>query len=241
MIKKNKLKNLRNPEHFQFMTSANVVFGKYEVDVENLGPLYTELELCVDQEEMAMAAEIHNEKIQEKNQLDTYRDKMYSKLVNFLKAILCDENDPAYEDAVIIMKILKETGNPTSLAENAESAMILTLGNRLQPYQQQLESMGVIKTVDVLMETNQRFIKVEAECREITAEQQLNKIPAMFVLRKQTDAVYRSIVNAINGYADLPSKKEQYRELVAEMNVLVEKYDQLVLGRKNGNLPDEGM
>ena len=60
----------------------------------------------------------------------------------------------------------------------------------------------------------------------------------MGTIRKQIDPVYRAIVSAINGYANIPSKQEAYKELVTEMNVLVAKYDALLMGRKSSKKED---
>ena len=55
----------------------------------------------------------------------------------------------------------------------------------------------------------------------------------MGTVRKQIDPVYRAMVSTINGYVNVPSKKEAYMELVTEMNVLVAKYEALLMGRKS--------
>jgi len=112
--------------------------------------------------------------------------------------------------------------------------MLTALGNRLEPYLNQLEAIGAQPMVDALLEANRQFIALEIECREITASQQLNKTPSMGTIRKQIDPVYRAIISAINGYANVPSKKDAYMELVTEMNVLVAKYEALLMGRKSG-------
>jgi chaperonin GroEL (HSP60 family) len=239
MISKFQMKNLRNAEHFQFISSTCDIFTKHSIDAENLGPLYDELSECRNAEEASLAAENGNEKIREKNDMDSYRDKLHSKLFNYLKSILCDEKDARFDDAQRVMKVLKETGNPTQLAENAESAVLTALGNRLATRRDELEATGAREMVDALMEANRQFIALEKECREITAAGQLNRQPSMSAARKQTDPVYRSIVNAINGYAGILSKKDVYKELVAEMNTLVEKYDNLLAGRKGGKQPTD--
>ncbi len=231
MINKINSNNLRNPEHFQFIGSAYAIFLKYNIDPENLGPVYAELAICLDAEETALAVERGNEKIREKNDADSYRDKLHGKLFNYVKSIIYDEKDPRYDIAQRVMKVLKEVGNPTQLAENTESAMLTTLGNKLEAHRDEVDAIGARDIVDALMEANRLFIALEKECREIVATLQTVKSPSMSVVRKQTDPVYRQIVNAINGYADLPSKKEAYKGVVAEMNTLVAKYENSMSGR----------
>jgi hypothetical protein len=231
MISTLKLSALRNSEHFQFISSACGIFFLHGIDSENLGELYDILSECCNAEEIALAIERDNGKIGEKNATDSYRDKLHSKLFNYVKSITYDEKDPRFDAAQRVMKVLKETGNPTRLAENAESAMLTALGNRLEAHRSEVEAIGAQDTADALMEANRRFIALEKECREITARLQITKSPSMGEIRKQTDPVYRSIVKAIGGYAGIPSKKEAYKNIVAELNTLVEKYDQLIAGR----------
>jgi len=233
MINKPDISRFRAPEHYQYMVSSHDIFVKYDLDSENLGILYDALGEHLKTAKNALSIEKNNEKIREKNEVDRYRDRLHSKLFNHLKSILYDEKDPRFDEAQQVMRVVKEVGNPTRLAENAESAMLTALGNRLEPYANQLAAIGAQQMVDDLMEANNLFIALEKECREITASLQINKTPSMGAIRKQIDPIYRAIVSAINGYADVPSKKEAYSELVIEMNVLVAKYDALLMGRKS--------
>ena len=226
------IKNLRNAEYVQFTSSACNIFARFGIDRENLSPLYDQLGMYLKDAETAMAVERKNEKIREKNEKDRYRDRLHSKLFNYVKSILYDERDPRFNDAQVVMRVLKEVGNPTQLAENAESAMVTALGKRLEQYRAQVAAIGATEMLKALLDTNAEFIALEIEARDIAASMNMNKAPSMATVRKQIDAVYRTIVDAINGYAKLPAKEEQYREIVAEMNVLVEKYDALLMQRR---------
>ena len=233
MIQKFQMATLRNAEHFQFISSTCDNFARFGVDRENLGPLYDALGEHLKTAEAALAVEKKNAKVREKNDMDRYRDRLHSKLFNTLKAILYDEKDARFDDAQEVMRVVKEAGNPTRMAENAESAMLTALGNKLEPYRNRLEAIGAQTIVDDLMEANRLFIALEKECRDILAAQKLGQTPpSMSAVRKQIDPVYRDIINAINGYCVIPAKKEAYSELVAEMNVLVAKYDALLAARK---------
>jgi hypothetical protein len=235
MINKFALGNLRNAEHIQYMASAHLIFAKYNVDAEHLGAYYAELGDLVKTAEASLAFEKKNEKIREKNDADRLRDRLHSRLFNYLKYILYDDRDPRYDDAQAVMKTVKDAGNPTQLAENAESALLNALGSRLETCRAQVESAGAQHIVDELMEANRKFIALEIECRDIIASMKLAAPPAVSAVRKQIDPVYRLIVDAINGYARIPAKNTEYYELITDMNVLVEKYDALLSQRKKGN------
>jgi hypothetical protein len=212
------------------MTDGCKLFLKHNLEAGELSSSYEELNGQVKLEENAMAIERANEKIGEKNRADTYRDKMHSKLFNHLKTILYDEEDPKYDAAQRVMKTVKSAGNPTNLAENAESAMITSLGNKLEPYRADLEAAGAQEHLDKLLEANRRFMALEAECRQLVS----TKSPSMATVRKQTDVVYHRIIGAINTFIGLRNK-DIYKELVSDMNVLVEKYDRLLSQRKNSS------
>jgi len=235
MINKFPIHNLRNAEYFQYMQSALVVLDKFGIDRENLEPLYEDFRQCLRDAEIALAYEKKNEKVREKNEADRYRDRLHSKLFNYVKSILYDERDSRFDNAQTVMRVLKDVGNPTRLAENAESALLVTLKNRLEPYGAQLDAIGARQMAEALDEANRLFIALEIECRELTAAQNINKPPPMGAVRKQADAIYRIVIDAINGYARVTSKKEAYREMITEMNVLVAKYDMLLLTRKTKN------
>ena len=233
MVTKFNFRDLRNPEYFQFMVSVRDIFVKHEAVSESFGCLCDDLTEKINVAEIALAAERRNEKVREKNEADRYRDRLHSKLFNYLKSILYDEKDPRFDDAQQIMKIIKEAGNPTRLSENAQSAMMTALGNKLEPLRQQLEATGALTTVTEMLEANRQFIALETEYREMIATRKLDGTPAsMNAARKEIDPIYRSIVAAINGYVNIPSKKEAYRELAVEINVLVTRYDTLLATRK---------
>jgi len=226
-------RNLRNAEYYQFMVSVFNLFTKCDLIRVIFEYLYESMGANLQAAEAALAAERKNEKVREKNEADRYRDRLHSKLFNSLKAILYDERDPRYDDAQTVMRIVKEAGNPTRLSENAQSAMMTTLGNRLEPYRKQLEAIGAQQTVDEMLEANRRFITVETELRETLAAQKLSDTPlSMSAVRKQIDPAYSTIIAGINVFTGIPSKKEECKELIAEMNVLIARYDALLSARK---------
>ena len=233
MIQKIQFRNLRNAEYFQFMSSAYDVFVKLGVEDESFACLRLELGRLLPLAEAAMISERRNAKVAEKNDADRRRDRLHSKLFNYLKYILYDERDARFDDAQSVMAVVKAAGNPTRLAENAQSAMMTALGNRLEPLAAKLEAIGAAATVAEMLEANRQFIVVEVELREMLAAQKLDDTPtSMSAARRLIDPVYRAIVNTVNAYCDIPSRRDAYRELVAEMNVLSTRYDALLAARR---------
>ena len=233
MIYKFSFNSLRNAEYNQFMRSVHDILVRLEVDRETFGSLINMLSDLLQTAETSLTAERRNEKVREKNEADRYRDRLHSKLFNHLKSILCDEMDSRFDNAQTVMKVVKEAGNPTQLSENAQSTMMTALGAKLEPFRTQLEAIGAQTIVDDMMEANRRFIAIEIEYRSLLAAQQLDGTPtSMSGVRKQIDPIYRALVNAINGYCGIPDKREEYRETVAELNILATRYDAILAARK---------
>jgi len=233
MIDNFSFNDLRNAEYYQFMVSVFDLFAKSGFVRENFGYLHDSLGESLRAAETALAAERKNEKVKEKNEADRYRDRLHSKLFNYLKFILYDERDPRFDDAQTVMRTVKAAGNPTRLAENAQSAMMTALGNKLEPLRTQLETIGAQQIADDMLEANRRFIEVERELREMLAARKLSDTPvSMSAARKQIDPAYRTIVSGINVFTKVPSKMEECKELIAEMNVLIARYDMLLSSRK---------
>jgi hypothetical protein len=239
MIKKFKMMQLRNAEHMQFTTDADKIFGKHGAEEQTLAPVYKNFSSLRQKEETAMTIELNNGKVKEKNVVEHYRDRLHSKLFNSVKTILCDESDPLFEAAQRVMKVIKETGNPTQLSENAESAMLTALGNSLEPYRADLETIGALPHLEKLLETNRQFIKLENECRELVAAKKLVNSPSASTIRKQIDPVYRQIVNTLNVFIGL-NGEENYKTLIADLNTLTDKYNALLAARKGQKKEEKG-
>ena len=231
-IKKLFLPGLRNAEFYQFMVSAFALFVKFGLKVGILGSVYDEVIELLKSAAEALAVERKIALIQEKNDMDRTRDRLHSSLFNFLKSILYNEKDDRYDDALQVMTVMKSVGNPSQLPENVQSAMLTALFTKLEAYEDQLRNLGMDNLVADLMNANQRFILLERECREILSERKLNPVLFMNSIRKEITPRYRAVVDIVNAYVSIPSKNEEYKELISEMNVLITKYENLILIRQ---------
>lgn len=224
MINKAKLESYLNTFHLQFLIAVCGIFKKYNAEPELLSGSYTELYALKDKEKEAMAREKKNEKIREKNDEDRTRERLHSSMFNYLKSILYDDSDTRREAAQRIMDVVTAVGNPRKLAENAESALLTTLSNRLSSYGEDLDTTGARQHLTKLTESNNRFIVLEKECREIAADRILADAPSTTTIRKQVDPVYRSIIDTLNALIKVKGDAE-YKNLITEMNVLIAKYN----------------
>ena len=226
------LTNLRNAEHYAFIKSVCAIFEKYGVEHDTLTVLLDQLTAYIANADAAMTFEKQNEKVREKNELGDYRYRLHSKLFNYLKSILYDEQDERFDYAQTVMKIVKEMGNPSKMSEKVESVMLTTLGNKLEPFAEQLDAIGAKRLVDDLMNANNKFIEAERQTREVAAQLKANRPMSVSELRKTVDPAYRAIIGIINGYVNVPDNKDTWKNTIDEMNVLVTKYDHLLASRK---------
>ena len=232
MINKFLIRNLLNTEFFQFLVNVCSIFARYKIDFDRLQPLYEELESHTKQLEISLAAEKKNEKIREKNEMDRRRDRLHSRLFNYLKYITYSDSDPRYDDAQDVLQTIRAMGNPTQLSENRQTALMTLLGNRLEPLREKLREIGALEIVDEMMEANRQFIVLEEQARDAAAAYKLENTPSAGNVRKEADAIYRSIVEAMNVDAKLPHKKDMYVEIANDLNIIVDRYNAMIAARK---------
>jgi regulator of replication initiation timing len=212
---------MRVAEYVHYVTSSYNIFTKYDTLREDVGCLLDDMGGLLEVVDNAMIAERRSEKVREKNDADRFRDRMHSRVFNYLRFILSDERDPRFDDAHEVMKVMQEAGNPTQLAENVQSVMMVALGNRLLALTPQLVAIDAKELVYEMIDANNQFIAIEKELREMLAAQKLDPTPmSVTAARRLIDPVFRDIFNAINAFVKIPTKHNAYIELVAEMNVL---------------------
>ena len=232
IIKKFVLTRMLITEYYLYIKSAYDLFVKYKIDGAVFGCFIEKLGELLDLAEAALSLEKTNAKYREKDEADNLRDRLHGRLYNYLKYILLDYNDHRYADAQTIMAVVEDVGNPTRLPENVQSTVMLSLVNRLEVYNEKLEFIGARAIVDDMAVANQRFIAVEAELRELRTMHKYNSVPPMTELRKEIDPIFNAIIGAINGYCVLESKRDEYADIVREMNTLSARYKITVDARK---------
>jgi len=84
-----------------------------------------------------------------------------------------------------------------------------------------------------ILKAAETALAAERELREMLSDRKLSDTPlSIGAVRKQIDPVYRAIVSGINVFAKTSSKAKECKELVAEMNILIARYDTLFSSRK---------
>ena len=221
---------LRNAEYFQFMTDLHKIVAKFEFIGDVFRILIAELHRLLGIAEVALLAERRNDLVRQKNEADNRRDRAHSRLFNYLKYILDDDQDPRFNTAQEIMRIIKEAGNPRNLPENAQTAMMTALARRLQPLARQLAEIGATQVVENMNAANEQFIAANDELRQMLAARKLDETArSMTDLRKDIDRYYVAIIGTLGAYA--LAKPNDSAEMIAEVNVLIRRFDAKLAAR----------
>ncbi len=230
LIKKVKLHNFRNKEHWQFIKLALDIFLKYNPDALNIRELYNELDQLANEEQTAISVELGSAITVKREAADLYRDRMHSKFYHYvLSFILDDEEAGEFEAAQRVMRIIRQVGNPWKLADHAETTMLIQLGNELQPYSADLEMIGAQSRLDKLLAANLRFVELDKLCRDDRTNRPSGSVKAV---RVKVDPTYTSIIDAIN--SDVKRyKDDRFDLLITDLNAIVKDYSTLLAQRKS--------
>ena len=230
-IKSIRFRDLRNSEYFQYMTDLHGIIIRYSFIGDVLTFLIVEVKRLLGIAEVALLAERRNELVRQKNDADRRRDTLHSRLFNYLKYIIGDDNDPRFDDAQNIMRILKEAGNPTKLSENAQSAMMTAIATKMEPHSATLTAIGAKDIVDAMNDANTQFIAINDELRSMIAAKKLDpEQVSMTAIRKDIDRHYIAVMGMLNGYAI--AKRDESTEMLTEINVLIARFDALLAARR---------
>ncbi len=228
--------NLRNKEHMQFIRLILEALLKHDPDNLNIRALYDDLAQLMQEEETALSVELGSSITAQRDAADYYRDRMHSQLYHYVKSFLFDEEEAAdFEAAKRVMRIIRQVGNPWKLADQAETSMIIQLGNELKPYQADIDQIGAQGRLDKLLSANQRFAEVDKLCRDDKTNRPSGNVK---VVRLKVDPAFTSIKDAIN--ADIDRYKDnRFDTVVTDLNAIIKDYSTLLAQRKGGAKKDE--
>jgi hypothetical protein len=229
-------RSLRNAEHLEWINKVTAALQKHDPDRLDIRTRYDELISLKQAEETAISVELGSALTALKDAADAYRDRRHSALYHYVKAFTYDETEgEVFEAAVRIMRIIRQVGSPVNLGNQAETGLLIRLGNELKPYGADLELTGARKFLDKLMEANRRFVELDEQCRsDKTARPSGNTKPA----REKVDAAYFRLLNIITTLADIRQNEDLYSPLVNDLNAIAATFDTLLAqrkGRKKGD------
>ncbi len=231
-IQKFEHRSLRNKEHLQFIKLVLEALIKHDPNNLNIRGLYDELAQLIQEEEMALSVELGSSITAQREAADNRRDRMHSVLYNYVKSFLFDEEEVAeFESAQRVMRIIRQVGNPWKLADQAETSMIIQLGNELKPYQADLEQIGAQSRLDKLLVANDRFVELDKLCRDDKTNRPSGNVKSV---RVKVNPAYWAIANAINADIDR-FKDDRFNAVATDINSIIKDYSTLLAQRKGRN------
>ena len=224
-MKSVKPRNLRNDEHFQFMTAIINAIKKFGADTLKILSLFTSFMALYAQEDEALKKIKKSAITDEIQDADKYRDEIFRGLTNTAKAALVHFRTEVREAAKKIKIVLDTYGNIAQKPINEQTSATYNLLQDLKgKYAQDANIAGLNEWVEELEAANIIVDKLIMDRYEEGAEK------TDLVLRKvrmEIDEVYKKIVNGINALTDLDGE-EQYIDFIKLYNQIADKYNDIL-------------
>jgi hypothetical protein len=223
------LYSLRNEAHFQFQTefcdtvvASNPETLKIKSEFDAYLPLYR-------QEEEALNKIMKSAITEDIWAADKGRDFTFRGLAGTNRSAQNHFNAEIAVAAKRLQIVFDRHGNLTQKTFNEETASIHSLLLELKgDYAADVETVQLGDWVQELDANNRAF---DALMKERYDESAARSSLVLKEVRKEVDAAYRNIVKRINALAFIEGG-EVYDNFILRMNVVVEKYNSLVAGRR---------
>jgi hypothetical protein len=228
------LHNLRNNEHFQFLTDVDVLIAKLLATELGLNGVYPNFKDALAAEDKAMRVELGSSKSKPVEDLDKSRDKTWNAIFRKAKATLLSPFEEEAQSAVLVMRIIDLYGDPRFLPFNEESAAITNLVNDLQVPANAVyvEEIGLTAWVEELKKQNMNFQEL---FNDRNAEYSGRESGDVRATRMIIDPLYQKIVDKVNATLELEVAKPTATAFVGEINQKIKYYKTVLAARESRN------
>lgn len=232
------LHNLRNTEHFQFMSDVNQLITTatpLELGIDNL---YLSFNASLTAEDATMRVELGSLKSKNIEELDNQRDKTWNAILMRVKATLLSPFDREAESARIVERIMNLYGDPRSKSYNEESSAITNLVADLQKPEntEHLGNTGIMQWVPELRTENQQFQAVFNERNAEFAGRESGDVRA---IRLQIDPIYEKIVDRINASVVMEIATPVAESFISQLNEKIKYYKTTLVARSSRSKTEE--
>ena len=169
---------------------------------------------------------------------DRLRDELYRSYRDMVKAMNGISIPEMAEAAKILQQHIKDYKIDVQAQLDKETGNLLNFTNDLKgKYAEQVAALNLTNIVDKLAEANEQTAEL---LRQRDIENKSREIGATKRVRAEVDEAYRQLIQVINAYALIEGDAD-YADFIDQMNSLIRRYRQQVLGQTSGNKkPDEG-
>ena len=230
------LSKLRNATHFQFMTEFSNLVNKFGAAALKIVKLFTRLLGLLVEEDECLVVLQKSGYTEQMAEADRVRDVIFSGLVDTVNAS-CKHFDPNVQAAGNNLKIVFDTyGNLARKPHDEQTSGIYNLIQDLEGrYAADIAKIGAN---DWVTELNTRNTEYNELVRRRDAETAQKPDGKMKNIRTEIDRVYRDIITAIETLAKLtddPNEIETYRNFIASLNPVIERYRNRIAQREGTN------
>lgn len=222
---------LRNNDHFQFMTDADQLFGKYNPASMGISNEYAGFRNALTLEDEAMRVETGSSKSGMIEALDMQRDVTWNAIRNMIKAYNGSPKEAEVQSAAVLERIVNLYGDPRNLSYNEESAAISNfVTDMLLPANSaHIALLHLADWVNILKTQNDKFQQILNERNAEFANRGNGDVRSA---RRQIDPMYNAIIEKINATIVLGQSCEAMSGFVTELNEKIKYYKNTISMRE---------
>jgi hypothetical protein len=228
---------MRNGEHAQFYTEVNDLMVRITPAVLGIDTLYPEFQSALDDEFEAVNLIKKSALTDELELADQPRDVLYRGLCETVKGALKHYNPEVQQAAAKVMVALQTPRNMDSLPYDEETLALKKLNKELTTfYTTEMATLGIEQWVLELMAKNDAFDQLmKRRYNEVSQKTTLR----MKSIRLELHAAFQKLIVRIEALIEL-NGDANHAGFVAELNTIVQRYNNAVLRREGHNDDEEG-
>jgi hypothetical protein len=216
---------LRNEEWFQFFTEFRDLVNKYSPVTLDVVELYILFEECYGNANVALDVIRKSLETALMDEADQKRDHTFRGFIDATKSARNHFNPEKQTAANELLILVDYFGNLAERAPNEETAAIFNFLQELRgTYAPQIVTLGLTDWVTELENNNLAYEELVKK-RNVTVTSRTNL--RMVEVRKQTQVVYRSIIERIEALI-VVNGESQYAAFVTELNGFIKRYSDVI-------------
>ena len=231
-----KLTQLRNEEHFQFMTEFRDSVTQFNAQTLNIAEGFAQLQTLYAQELEALQVVRKSATTEQLTIADAERDAIFRGFDDSVKSLL-NHFDPAKQQAAARLRVvLDQYGNIARKTYDEETAAIGKLV--VEATGALAADIATLGLTDWIAELDRRNLAFDTLMKSRYTETSARTELRMRTVRLEIDAVYRTITNRLDALM-LINSSAAYEPFVRELNARVDRYNDIIAQRKGRNAKDD--
>ncbi len=224
------LSQLRNNEHYQFMSDVKNAVDAATPAALNLETVYNDFSTAHAGLNSALLVDQGSTKTEQLMELDILRDRSWSAVYARVKATLTCPIETEVEAAKAVKRIFDLYGNMRTLSYNEESAALTNLLEDLEKPKNAAHctTMGISSWIAALKQQNTDFVAlIDARNTEL-ANRQSGDVKAA---RDIIDPTYEKLVKRANALVELEMASTELQSFIRELNQRIKYYKETLAAR----------